>query len=133
MRWIIAAHVATGQSVEFDLWRLIVWNLDLFFCASKVMETMSAEARCGSVWGISWDCLKNRMFLRVSSFVVVDSAGLVVLLYSHERMAKKNAPTISWEHAEARLSLLLENSWTILLMTEMGMAFCFFSFGSWAL
>jgi hypothetical protein len=74
------------------------------------------------------------MLCKVSNLVDVDcSLGLVVLLYSHNRMTKKNAQTIKWEHVNDKESLLFENIWTTLLITEIGTAFCCFSFGTHAL
>jgi hypothetical protein len=52
--------------------------------------------------------LKKRIFPIVSSFVVPDSFGLVVLLNSHDLMAKKKAPMMSCEEARATGSLDLE-------------------------
>lgn len=127
------AQVDTGHRLEVDLWRLMVWNLDLFFWASNVMETISADARLGWSWLRSLESLKNRMLLSVSSLVVVDSLGLVVLLYSQDLIAKKKAPTINWEHANDKESLLSEYSWATLFITDKGTAFCRVSFGSWAL
>lgn len=93
------------------------------------METMSARCMDGSDGLTSFLLLKKRMFWRFSVFVVADSVLLVVLLYSHDRIAKKNAPTINWEHALASGSSLLARSVT-LRMSDEGAAFCCCLFGS---
>jgi hypothetical protein len=73
------------------------------------------------------------MFPIVRMRVVLDSEGDVVLLYSHERIAKKKAPMMSCAAALCNgLEELLYNLWTC-LMTDTGMAFCRFSFSSAAL
>jgi hypothetical protein len=72
-----------------------------------VIETISAFQSSLAEWDNSFPPLKKRMFLRHSSFVVVDSFGLVVLQYSHDLIAKKNAPTINWAQALEHGSSLL--------------------------
>jgi len=56
--------------------------------------------------------------------VLFDSMGLIVFEYSHERMAKKKAPTINRDTAIACGSLDLEYSLCACRITEMGIAIC---------
>ena len=131
MHFTIAAHVTTGDRFDRDSCMFIVWTLVLFFCVSKVMEITYAEARSGLPWKIRNEILKNLTFCSVSSFVVLVSFGLVVLLYSHDCIAKKKALMISSVHADDMSSLLFKKSWNTLLVN--GTALCLVSFGSWAL
>lgn len=99
-------HTFTGQMDEsFDLCMLIVLFFSPFFWERKVMDTMSASSSIGSLWVIICDSLKNLMSPIVISFVLFDSVGLVVLEYSHDRIAKKKAPIISCADAVASGSL----------------------------
>lgn len=93
---------------------------------------MSASLREGSLWYINFLSLKNRMFPIVRVFVVPESFGLEVLLYSQDRIAKKNAPEISCAVAMDGGSSGLANS-NVLLITDTGTAFWRFSTGSSAL
>lgn len=95
-----------------------------------MMATISASDRLSAECGMIFLSLKNRMFPIVRSFVVPDSVGLDVLLYSHDRMAKKNAPVISCDDAMAAGSLDVENRVFTWVITDTGTAFCRFSLGS---
>jgi len=60
----------------------------------------------------------------VMIFVRFDSAGLVVFEYSHDLIAKKNAPIISCDEATDNGSFPDEYSLRTQRMTDTGIAFC---------
>ena len=88
--WLtVLLQMLTGQRSLFDVECCVTvsWYM-LFFWATKVMETESAVKNlCRSVI-VVWP-LRNVMFRGVRVFVLREP---VVLEYSHDRHAKKNAP-----------------------------------------
>ena len=73
------------------------------------------------------------MFPIVNNFVVPESLGLEVLLYSQDLIAKKKAPETSCDIATAAGSFESAYNSATLLITDTGIAFCLFSDGSSAL
>ena len=90
IRRIILHQIFTGQRrLSPVLWCVIMSFLVSRFCCSKVMEIESARCSNLSEWGRFLFPWKNLMFLMQMSFVFLSP---VTFKYSHERMAKKNAP-----------------------------------------
>ena len=106
IRTTSAAHVLTGQMRPSGVrCCVIVASFSPFFWFSNVMATHSASCGGGHVDECGMACMKPASFLSknltfsiVSSFVRFVSPPMVVE-YSHDRMAKNRAPTISWPMA----------------------------------
>ena len=123
----MAAAAQTGHNMTLpDAICVVVLFFLAFFCISKVMLRQSAYLSDGLLWLMSQPFLKNQQFRR-QRISVCRFSCCGTLTYSHERMAKKKARIVSCEFVHCcSVSCCL----AILAMTQTGMAFCCFSFGS---
>ena len=97
------------MGVFLDRCWVIVAIFSPFFWETNVMDTQSAVRSCVnvSVCLISVDVpspkpLKNRTCSIVMIFVFLRPSAVLVLEYSHDRMAKKRAPVVSVDSASRR-------------------------------
>lgn len=122
MRCTREAQVSTGHKglVAGVLCMVMDSKSSSFFCASKVIVTVRAECRSGSVWSSFRPLIQNSTLRRQSSFVF-RSWLTGTEEYSQDHIAKNQAPTVSWETAR------LSSFWVFFRSSRRtlgGIAFC---------